>query len=51
MFSKILIKVIFDLPRITHPNRITLPYNINHREKCMFRIPANYLVIKLFKLI
>ena len=46
-----LIKVIFDRPRIMHPNRLTLPYNINHREKCMFRIPANYLVIKLSKLI
>ena len=34
-----------------HPNRLTLPYNINHREKRMFRIPANYLVIKLLKLI
>ena len=50
-FRKLLIKVIFDRPRIMHPNRLTLPYNINHREKCMFRIPANYLVIKLFKLI
>ena len=34
-----------------HPNRLTLPYNINHREKRMLRIPANYLVIKLLKLI
>ena len=34
-----------------HSNWLTLPYNINHREKCMFTIPANYLVIKLSKLI
>ena len=34
-----------------HPNRLTFPYNINLREKFMFRIPANYLVIKFFKLI